>query len=133
MVEMELTKIIIREKVNQQYIFLREKEGQRTFPIVIGFFEADVINRKVREIRTPRPMTHDLLLSVVSELGGTLARIVVNDLANNTFYARLHIERNGETLEVDSRPSDAIALAVNEGCPIFVAEKVLDEVAIQPQ
>ncbi len=133
MVEMELTKIIIREKVNQQYIFLREKDGQRTFPIVIGFFEADVINRKVRDIKTPRPMTHDLLLGVIDQMGGTLARVMVSDLSSNTFYARLLIERDGESIEVDSRPSDAIALAVHVGCPIFVAEKVLDEVAIQPQ
>ena len=133
MIEMELTKIIIREKVNQQYIFLREKGGERTFPIVIGFYEADVINRKVRDVKTPRPLTHDLLLGVIEQLGGKLEKVVVNDLSNNTFYARLMIAKDGGMLEVDSRPSDAIALAVHVECPIFVAEKVLDEVAIQPQ
>ena len=131
MIEMELTKIIIREKVNQQYIFLREKGGERTFPIVIGFYEADVINRKVRDIKTPRPLTHDLLLGVIEQLGGKLEKVVVNDLSNNTFYARLMISKADGMLEVDSRPSDAIALAVHVGCPIFVAEKVLDEVALQ--
>jgi bifunctional DNase/RNase len=133
MVEMELTKIVIRETSNQQYIFLREKDGPRTFPIVIGFFEADVINRKVREIKTPRPMTHDLAANLIAELGGKLVKVVVNQLKNNTFFARLLVEQNGTVLEVDSRPSDAIALAVHVGCPIFVAEEVLDEVAIQPQ
>ncbi len=133
MVEMELTKIIIREKVNQQYIFLREKDGERTFPIVIGFYEADVINRKVRDIKTPRPLTHDLLLGVIEQLGGKLEKVVVTDLSNNTFYARLMIAKDGGMLEVDSRPSDAIALAVHVECPIFVAEKVLDEVALRPQ
>ena len=133
MVEMELTKIIIREKVNQQYIFLREKGGERTFPIVIGFYEADVINRKVRDVKTPRPLTHDLLLGVIEQLGGKLEKVVVNDLSNNTFYARLMIAKDGGMLEVDSRPSDAIALAVHVECPIFVAEKVLDEVALRPQ
>jgi len=133
MIEMELTKIIIREKVNQQYIFLREKGGERTFPIVIGFYEADVINRKVRDVKTPRPLTHDLLLGVIEQLGGKLEKVVVNDLSNNTFYARLMIAKDGGMLEVDSRPSDAIALAVHVECPIFVAEKVLDEVALRPQ
>ena len=133
MVEMELTKIVIRETSNQQYIFLKEKTGPRTFPIVIGFFEADVINRKVHDIKTPRPLTHDLLANLIVDLGGHLRKVVVNDLRNNTFFARLHIERDGDQLEVDSRPSDAIALAVHVGCPIFVAESVLDEVAIQPQ
>ena len=132
MVEMELSRIVIRETSNQQYIFLREKDGPRTFPIVIGFFEAEVINRKVREIRTPRPMTHDLLASLIGELGGNLERIVVSQLMDNTFYANLHIARNGETLEVDCRPSDAIALAVHAGCPIFVAEEVLETVLQQP-
>ena len=133
MVEMELTKIVIRETSNQQYIFLREKDGQRTFPIVIGFFEADVINRKVRDVKTPRPMTHDLAASLITELGGRMTKVVVNQLKNNTFFARLLVERDGTLLEVDSRPSDAIALAVHVGCPIFVAEEVLDEVAPQPQ
>ena len=133
MVEMELTKIVIRETSNQQYIFLKEKDGTRTFPIVIGFFEADVINRKVHDIKTLRPLTHDLLANLIRELGGKLRRIVVNDLKNNTFFARLLIDRDGQLLEVDSRPSDAIALAVHVGVPIFVAESVLDEVAIQPQ
>jgi bifunctional DNase/RNase len=134
MVEVELTKIVIRETSNQQYIFLREKVGQlRQFPIVIGLFEAEAINRRVREIATPRPMTHDLLANLIASLGGKLQKVVVNQLKNNTFFARLLIEQDGVLHEVDSRPSDAIALAVHESCPIFVAEEVLDEVAIQPQ
>jgi uncharacterized protein len=132
MVEMELSRIVIRETSNQQYIFLREKDGPRTFPIVIGFFEAEVINRKVREIRTPRPMTHDLLASLITEMGGVLEKVVVNQLMDNTFYAKLHILKDDGIIEVDSRPSDAIALAVHADCPIFVAEEVLETVLQQP-
>jgi len=132
MVEMELTKIVIRETAGQQYIFLREKDGERrTFPIVIGYFEADVINRKVLEQPTARPLTHDLAGNLITALGGRLDRIVVSQLKHNTFYAHLLIELNGETIEVDSRPSDAIALAVQAECPIFVAEEVLEVVALQ--
>ena len=128
MVEMELARILITDTSEGQIIVLREKEGSRSFPIVIGYFEAAAIDRHVKEIRTPRPLTHDLLHSVISSLGGTLERIVVNSLANETFYAQLIISRNGETLTVDSRPSDAVALAVLEGKPIFVDESVLDQV-----
>ncbi len=132
MVEMELTKIVIRETAGQQYIFLKEKGGEgRTFPIVIGYFEADVINRKVLEQQTARPLTHDLAGNLVTALGGRLDRIVVSHLKHNTFYAHLLIEQNGQTIEVDSRPSDAIALAVQAECPIFVAEEVLEVVALQ--
>ena len=132
MVEMELTKIVIRETAGQQYIFLREKDGERrTFPIVIGYFEADVINRKVLEQPTARPLTHDLAGNLITALGGRLDRIVVSHLKHNTFYAHLLIELNGQTIEVDSRPSDAIALAVQAECPIFVAEEVLEVVALQ--
>ncbi len=132
MVEMELTKIVIRETAGQQYIFLREKGGAgRTFPIVIGYYEADVINRKVLEQQTARPLTHDLAGNLITALGGRLDRIVVSQLKHNTFYAHLLIEQNGSTIEVDSRPSDAIALAVQAECPIFVAEEVLEVVALQ--
>ena len=128
MVEMELSRILITDTSEGQIIVLREKNGSRSFPIVIGYFEAAAIDRHVKEIRTPRPLTHDLLRSVISSMGGSLERIVVNSLANETFYAVLVISRNGETLSVDSRPSDAIALAVLEGKPIFVEDSVIDQV-----
>ena len=128
MVEMELTRILIAETREGQVIVLKEKNGERAFPIVIGFFEAAAIDRHVKEIPSPRPLTHDLLSSVIREMGGTLERINVNDLRDNTFYGQLIIKRAGEEIVVDSRPSDAIALAVQNGVPIFVAERVLDEV-----
>jgi len=132
MVEMELARILITDTSEGQIIVLREKNGQRSFPIVIGYFEAAAIDRHVKEIQSPRPLTHDLLRSVISTLGGKLDHIVVNSLANETFYAKLIIECNGNTLSVDSRPSDAIALAVLDETPIFVDESGLEEVCGHP-
>jgi len=128
MVEMELSRILITDTSEGQIIVLREKNGSRSFPIVIGYFEAAAIDRHVKEIRTPRPLTHDLLRSIISSMGGTLDRVVVNSLTNETFYAVLEISRGEERLSVDSRPSDAIALAVLDSKPIFVDEAVLDQV-----
>ena len=128
MVEMELTRILIAETRDGQIIVLKEKNGERAFPIVIGYFEAAAIDRHVKEVPMPRPLTHDLLSNVIKAFGGKLERVVVNDLRDNTFYGRLIIKRDGETIDVDSRPSDAIALAVQNGAPIFVEEHVLDEV-----
>ncbi len=127
MIEVELSRIIITETSDSQVIVLKEKEGHRTFPIVIGIYEATAIDRGIKEIRTPRPLTHDLLLSVLKGLGAKLERIVITDLRNNTFYAKLILQNNARTIEIDSRPSDAIALAVQESSPIFVEEKVIDE------
>jgi len=128
MVEVELTRIMITETSDHQIIVLKEKNGPRSFPIVIGIYEATAIDRGVKEIRTPRPLTHDLLRSVIRELGAELTRVVVSELRESTFYARLVIEQDGRVVEVDTRPSDAIALAVQDNTPIFVAEAVLDEV-----
>ncbi len=128
MVQMELSKIIITETSDYQVIWLREKGGQRTFPILIGIVEAAAIDRTVRDIQTPRPLTHDLLASVITKVGATLDRVIVSSLRNNTFYAKLVLQMNGNTLEVDSRPSDAVAVAVRLNAPIFVEETVLDNV-----
>lgn len=128
MIEMELSKIIIRETSDHQYIFLREKGGERTFPIVIGYFEAAEINRQVKQMATPRPMTHELLGNAIESLGGRLERVVVNELKNNTFYAKLVVKRSSETIEIDARPSDAIALATRSKVPIFVDESVINSV-----
>lgn len=127
-IQMELHKIIISEMQDQQIIMLKEVDGERTFPIVIGSGEAYAIDRRLKGIPTPRPLTHDLLASIIDHLGGEIAQIEINDLENHTFYARIHIKQNGRTLEVDSRPSDAIALGIATSVPIFVAEHVLDEV-----
>jgi bifunctional DNase/RNase len=127
-VEVELVKIVIRDTSEQQYIFLKEKAGDRVFPIVIGYFEASAIDRHVRGIGTPRPMTHDLMGSAIEALGARIVKVVVNKLQENTFYARLHLDQGGQALDLDCRPSDAIALAVQMGCPIFVAEEVIEAV-----
>jgi bifunctional DNase/RNase len=128
LVEVELVKIVIRDTSDQQYIFLKEKEGERVFPIVIGFFEASAIDRHVRSVGTPRPMTHDLLHHVIEALGARLLRIVVNRLHENTFYARLYLQQSESEVDLDCRPSDAIALAVQTETPIYVAEEVIDAV-----
>jgi bifunctional DNase/RNase len=126
---MELTRIIISENNEQQIIYLKEIEGERTFPIVIGIFEATSIDRRVKGQSTPRPLTHDLLASAIELLGGEVQDIYISELRDHTYYAKLRIRHEGETIEVDSRPSDAIAVAVTVDCPIFVAEDVIDEVA----
>lgn len=128
MVEMELKRIMITETSEQQVIVLKEKGGVREFPILIGIYEATAIDRGVKQIPTPRPLTHDLIGAVIQSFDAKLERIVINDLRDGTFYARLVIARDAGPMEVDSRPSDAIALAVHEGAPIFVEEKVLEEV-----
>ena len=125
---MELTRIIISENNDQQIIFLREVDGDRTFPIVIGLFEATSIERRVKQHPAPRPLTHDLLASTIEVLGGELQDITICELRDHTYYAKLRIRHDGEIIEVDSRPSDAIAVAVTVDVPIFVSEDVLDEV-----
>lgn len=129
MIEVELSRIIINERSDQQVIVLKEKEGQRAFPILIGIYEATAIDRGIKEYRTPRPLTHDLICSILRGLNVTLKRMVVSDMRNRTFYATLVLEQDGRTLEVDSRPSDAIAISVQLGTPIFVEEKVFEEVS----
>ncbi|NUN47228.1 MAG: bifunctional nuclease family protein [Candidatus Brocadiae bacterium] len=126
---MELTRIVICETNDEQVIVLKEKDGDRQFPIQIGIFEAAAIDRKIRGMRTPRPLTHDLLDSCIRSLGASLTRVVVCDLSDGTFFAKLHLEREGKTTEVDARPSDAIALAIATQSPIFVEEKVFETMA----
>jgi hypothetical protein len=125
----ELIRIMITETGDHQVIVLKEAGGERTFPIVIGFFEAAAIDRRIKGHMMPRPMTHDLLGSVIEAMGGRLAKVVVTDLKDHTFYASLVIDRKGEEVLVDARPSDAIALAVAGSTPIFVEDHVLNEVA----
>jgi bifunctional DNase/RNase len=133
---MELARIVISETSDQQVIVLREKGGERSFPIIIGIFEAVSIDRRLKGIEIPRPLTHDLIENVIEGLGGRLERIVVNDLretkhGGGTFFAKLHISRDGKDIEIDSRPSDAIAIAVRVDCPIFVEDSVLDKLLQQ--
>ncbi len=126
MVRMELYRLMIRENEDGQVIVLREMEGSRTFPIFIGTIEATVIDRYLRDIQLPRPLTHDLLSTVIEQLGGSLQRVVVNDLKDRTFYAQLHIATDDGMVTVDARPSDAIALAMATGADIFAEESVIE-------
>ena len=127
-VQMELMRIIINENSDQHIIFLKEVEGDRMFPIVIGIFEASSIDRRVKNQATQRPLTHDLLANTIELLGGDLQDIYINELREHTYFAKLRIRHDGELVEVDSRPSDAIALAVTVHVPIYVAEDIIDEV-----
>jgi len=129
MIEVELSRIVIDETSDEQVIVLKEKGGRRSFPIVIGIFEALAINRVISERQMPRPLTHELLVSVLHTFGAKLTRCLVSDLRNNTYYAILTLQHDGKTFEVDARPSDAITLALHEKAAIFVEDSVMDSVA----
>lgn len=128
MIEVQLTRIIISEVNENQAVFLKEIDGDRQFPIMIGFFEATAIDRRVKAIERPRPLTHDLLVGVVDQLGGTLDSVVINDLKQNTYFATLRITVGNEIHDIDARPSDAIAVAMScdPPLPIYVDERVLE-------
>jgi bifunctional DNase/RNase len=125
-VEVELSRIIINETSDQQVIVLKERNGPRAFPIVIGIVEIFAIDRRLKGIQPPRPMTHDLLANIIDGLGARIERIVIDDLRNHTFYAKIHLGIDGRSVQIDSRPSDAIALCAALDAPIFVAEHVFD-------
>jgi bifunctional DNase/RNase len=124
---MELRRIIISEVDEHQVIVLREVDGERSFPIVIGLFEATSIDRRVKGMIAPRPLTHDLIAGVVEQMGGDIQDIVISDLKEHTYFAKLRVRHEGELIEVDCRPSDAIAVAVTAKVPIYVSEEVLGE------
>lgn len=131
---MELSRILIRELNDYQIIELREfRESTdatapppRAFPIVIGLPEAHAIERSLKGVEVRRPQTHDLLASVITELGGTLRSVTISSLTDATFFATLDIFQSGNLIRIDSRPSDALALAVGAGVPVYVEEEVLD-------
>ena len=126
-VHMELRRIIINEVDDSQVIVLKEVEGDRSFPIVIGIFEATSIDRRVKGLHSPRPLTHDLVTSVVELMGGEIQDIVISELKEHTYFAKLRVRKDGELIDVDCRPSDAIALAVTAKVPVYVSEDVLGE------
>lgn len=132
MIEMELNKIIIDEKRQDQIIVLKEKEGDRLLPIVIGFLEANAIKMKVSGIVPPRPLTHDLLQVVIESLEAQVKKVVIDRLEDSTFHAKiiLNTKANDEEKVIDARPSDSIALAVRVKAPIFVEEEVIKRAEI---
>ena len=129
-VAMELARIIISEINQEQVIYLKEIDGDRTFPILIGIFEATSIDRRVKQFEAQRPLTHDLLVNTVETMGGEFQDVVISELKDHTYYAVLRIRFEGELLEIDARPSDAIAVAVtcDPALPIYVNEDVLNDV-----
>ena len=125
-VEMTIKGLMVDPVTNMPIIILRDQEGQRVLPIWVGVFEANAIALQIENIATPRPMTHDLLRNVIADLKAKVRKIVVSDLKENTFYALIYMTVNGDTIAVDARPSDAIALALRVRAPIFVEDAVID-------
>ena len=127
MIQMELFQVMIAETRDEQVIILREIDGGRTFPIVIGSYEAITLNRKLHNDKTPRPLTHDLIENILNGLNITLIRVEITNLKNNTFYAKLLLQQDDQKVEIDTRPSDAIILATQLKSPIYVNEEVLEK------
>ena len=126
-IEMTIKGLMIDPITNMPIIVLRDEEGQRILPIWVGVFEANAIALQIENVQTPRPMTHDLLKNVIGDLNASVERIVVCGLKENTFYARIQLRSNAGTVDVDARPSDAIALALRTQSPIFVEEDVIQD------
>jgi bifunctional DNase/RNase len=124
-IEMNIKGLMIDPITNMPIIILRDQEGQRILPIWVGVFEANAIALQIENVQTPRPMTHDLLKNIIDDLSAQVERIVVTELKENTFYALIHLRTSGHSIEVDARPSDAIALALRTRSPIFVEEAVI--------
>jgi bifunctional DNase/RNase len=126
LIEMTIKGLMVDPITNMPIVILKDKDGERVLPIWVGIFEANAIALQIENIATPRPMTHDLLRNVISDLEGQVDRVVVCDLKDNTFYAIIHLTVRGERVAVDARPSDAIALALRTRSPILVEEAVID-------
>ena len=131
MVELIIDSIRVNVLSFQRVVILRVKDSDKYLPIWIGASEADAIALKLQDIQVARPMTHDLLRSALATVGATVSRIVVSDLSDDTYYAKIVIQHNDSTVELDSRPSDAIALAVRTQAPIFAADAVVEQAGIE--
>ena len=125
-IEMTIKGLMVDPITNMPIIILRDKDGQKVLPIWVGVFEANAIALQMENVATPRPMTHDLLRNVITDLKADIQKIVVSDLKENTFYALIYLLVNGEPVAIDARPSDAIALALRAQAPIFVEDRVID-------
>jgi len=125
-IEMVIKGLMIDPITNMPIVILKDKGGERVLPIWVGVFEANAIALQIENIATPRPMTHDLLRNILSEIEANVQRIVVSDLRDNTFYAMIYLNRGGELIAIDARPSDAIALALRTKSPIFVEDAVVE-------
>ncbi len=127
LIEMSIKGLMIDPITNMPIVILRDADNQRVLPIWVGPVEANAIALQIENVSPPRPMTHDLLRNVLGELGASLERVVITNLRENTFYAYLELQRRGETILVDSRPSDAIALSLRAKAPVFVDSRVLEQ------
>ena len=125
-IEMTIKGLMVDPITNMPIVILKDKDGERVLPIWVGIFEANAIALQIENIATPRPMTHDLLRNIITDLDGQVDRVVVSDLKDNTFFAIIHLTVKGEAVVVDARPSDAIALALRTRAPILVDETVID-------
>ncbi|MGL6075976.1 MAG: bifunctional nuclease family protein [Fimbriiglobus sp.] len=126
-IAMKLRRIILSQVEEAQHLILKEIEGERSFPIVVGLFEATCIDRRVRGVESPRPLTHDLIVNAIEALGGDLEDVVISALEESTYYAQLRVRQAGELISLDARPSDAIAIAVTYRLPIYVNEEVVGD------
>jgi bifunctional DNase/RNase len=126
LIEMSIKGLMVDPITNMPIVILKDKDGDRVLPIWVGIFEANAIALQIENIATPRPMTHDLLRNIITDLEGRVDRVVVSDLKENTFYAIVHLTVRGERIAVDARPSDAIALALRTRAPILVEETVIE-------
>jgi len=126
-IEMTIKGLMVDPITNTPIVILRDADGQRALPIWVGIFEANAIALQIENVATPRPMTHDLLRNVIQDLKATVERIVVCDVQDNTYYAMIYVTREGQTMAIDARPSDAIALALRTRAPIFVEETVIEQ------
>ena len=133
MVEVTIDSVRVSLMSQHRVVVLRELDGERFLPIWIGPFEADAITIELQGVEVARPLTHDLLKSMITLLGAEVQRVMINDLNNDTFYARIVLDVDGDDIEVDSRPSDAIALAVRCSVPLLVADHVMDKASIMPE
>jgi len=126
LIEMTIKGLMVDPVTNMPIVILKDRGGERVLPIWVGIFEANAIALQIENVTPQRPMTHDLLKNVISDLRGRIEKIVVSDLKDNTFFALIYLNVNGEAMAIDARPSDAIALALRARAPIFVEEKVID-------
>jgi bifunctional DNase/RNase len=126
LIEMSIKGLMVDPITNMPIVILKDKLGERVLSIWVGIFEANAIALQIENVSTPRPMTHDLLRNIITDLDGSVDRIVVSDLKDNTFFAVIHLTVRGERIAVDARPSDAIALALRTRSPILVEETVID-------
>lgn len=132
MIEVTIDSIRVSLMSHHRIVVLKEQDGERLLPIWIGPFEADAITIQLQGMDAARPLTHDLLKSIIETLGAEVLHVLVTGLENQTFFAQIVIDLNGDTIEIDSRPSDAIALAVRTNSPIYVAEDVMDQAGMEP-